>query len=106
MVGNSLFGLPVAKKRKLQPVELYSRDHYGERVKPLVEAELAAAHAENGGKVGRAKALDIVKRVTRKTFEEEPQDLKDVIAAKADAQGPPDAEIELSVVRTPEQLDR
>ena len=71
-----------------------------------MDAELAAAHAASGEKVGRAAALDIIKKMTRQAFNGEDQNLRDIFTAKADAQESPAAATDDLVTSTPEQFDK
>lgn len=69
----------ILTSRSHQPVEVYSRQFYKEKIKPLVTTELA----EN--EVSKSEKLGIVKKVTRAAFDAESEDVREAIFAQANA---------------------
>ncbi|KAH9836853.1 uncharacterized protein C8Q71DRAFT_858050 [Rhodofomes roseus] len=68
-------------RRALQPTEVYSRKYYKDRVKPLVDDALKS------GNYDKPARLNLIKRLTRETYEGEDPDIKaeveaEVLAAK------------------------
>lgn len=70
--------LQTSSSRSHQPVEVYSRQFYEEKVQMLVTAELKSNN------IPQRKKLNVVKNFTKATFDAEPKDVHDAIFARAD----------------------
>ena len=69
-------------RRALQATEIYSRKHYAERIRPLVEA----AKATLGRKPTRAERLKIIKDSTAAAYKNESREVKEETEAERLAQ--------------------
>ncbi|KAF9455599.1 hypothetical protein BDZ94DRAFT_1315811 [Collybia nuda] len=65
--------------RSHQPVEVYSRQFYKERVKPQVVSELAGIEKSKG------ETLELIKQKTKQAFDAEPEEIRQAIFAQANA---------------------
>ncbi|KAH9913411.1 uncharacterized protein B0H18DRAFT_960372 [Fomitopsis serialis] len=68
-------------RRSLKDTEVYSRMYYDERVKPLVEKEIAKKKVA-GHIVARTERLQIIKDVTVKAFDKENETIKAEVRAQ------------------------
>lgn len=69
----------ISSSRSHQPVEVYSRQFYKEKVQPLVAIELT----END--VPKNKKLSVVKKHTKAAFDAEPKEVREAIFAQANS---------------------
>ncbi|EPS93721.1 hypothetical protein FOMPIDRAFT_94414 [Fomitopsis schrenkii] len=67
-------------RRALQPVEVYSRKYYDERVKPTVDAAIEA-----GAVTEPSAKLNLVKRITREAYEADSDEVKAEIKDEVEA---------------------
>lgn len=72
--------MKAAGRRRLKPVEIYSRKYYESKVRPAVKAAIAEQS------IGSKQTLAIIKSLTEKAFAEEDDTVKAEIQAECDAQ--------------------
>jgi hypothetical protein len=69
----------ISTSRSQQPLEVYSRQFYKEKVQHLVKAEVVEKN------IPKREQLGIVKKFTKAAFEAEPEDVRNAIFAEASA---------------------
>ena len=68
--------------RSLKVEEVYSKQYYNERIKPAVKAEMEKVKLEQGvTKLSSGDRLNIVRKCTRESYENETTEVKDDITA-------------------------
>jgi hypothetical protein len=73
------FQLLMATSRSQQPIEVYSRQFYKEKIQHLVKAEVSEKN------IPKRDQLGIVKAFTKAAFEAEPEGVRNIIFAQASA---------------------
>lgn len=71
------------KKRRKQEIEIYSKEHYETKVKPLVDAEAQKYLDSEGVPLAKGPKLKLLREMTQDVFKSEEQCVKDDITLKA-----------------------